>query len=159
MKTEVTLKVNGDSYNLYVEPKRTLLEILREELRLTGTKEACGQGACGACTVLLNNRPILSCITLAVGCEGMDITTIEGLNNNQELHPLQKAFIDKGAVQCGMCTPGMILSAKALLDVNQNATEMEVKEAISGNLCRCTGYKKITEAILSIACSEDKSAK
>lgn len=144
----VTLQVNGEIYELFIEAKKTLLEVLREDLGLTGTKEVCDMGTCGACTVLLDHKPILSCLTLAVACKGKEITTIEGLRNGENLHPLQNAFIQKGAIQCGMCTPGMILSAKALLDENPQPTEIEVRKAIAGNLCRCTGYVKIVDAIL-----------
>ena len=150
MKDTVTLQINGENYELLIEPKKTLLEVLREDLGLTGTKEVCDFGTCGACTVLLDNRPVLSCLTLAVSCRGKKITTIEGLKKGETLHPLQSSFIERGAIQCGMCTPGMILSAKALLDENPHPTEFEVRKAISGNLCRCTGYVKIVEAILAI---------
>ncbi len=149
MKQVVTLRVNGESYELFIEPKKTLLEVLREDLGLTGTKAVCGLGACGACTVLIDNKPVLSCLTLAVASQGKEITTIEGLRQGERLHPLQEAFIEKGAIQCGMCTPGMILSGKALLDENPKPTELEVRKAIAGNLCRCTGYVKIVEAILA----------
>lgn len=154
MKEMVTLQINGESYELYVEQKKTLLEVLREDIGLTGTKEACDLGTCGACTVLLDNKPVLSCLTLAIACKGRKITTIEGLKKGEQLHPLQSSFIERGAIQCGMCTPGMILSAKALLDENPHPTEAEVREAIAGNLCRCTGYVKIVEAILAV--SEDQ---
>ena len=149
MKQVVTLRVNGDSYEVMIEPKKTLLEVLREDLGLTGAKAVCGLGACGACTVLIDHKPVLSCLTLAVASQGKEITTIEGLRQGDELHPLQEAFIEKGAIQCGMCTPGMILSAKALLEETPHPTEMEVKKAIAGNLCRCTGYVKIVEAVLA----------
>lgn len=149
MKEIITLQINGDSYDLYIEPKRTLLEVLREEIGLTGTKEVCDLGTCGACTVLIDKKPVLSCLTLAVTCKGKEITTIEGLKKGETLHPLQASFIQKGAIQCGMCTPGMILSAKALLDGTPHPTESEVRTAIAGNLCRCTGYVKIIEAILA----------
>ena len=149
MKEIVTLRVNGDSYEVLIEPKKTLLEVLREDLGLTGAKAVCGLGACGACTVLIDHKPVLSCLTLAVASQGKEITTIEGLRQGDELHPLQEAFIEKGAIQCGMCTPGMILSAKALLEETPHPTEMEVKKAIAGNLCRCTGYVKIVEAVLA----------
>jgi len=150
----VTLQINGESYELAIEPKKTLLEVLREDLGLTGTKEVCDLGTCGACTVLLDNRPVLSCLTLAVACKGKEIITIEGLRKGETLHPLQNSFIQKGAIQCGMCTPGMILSAKALLDENPQPTELEVRRAIAGNLCRCTGYVKIVEAILAVSQGE-----
>lgn len=152
MKERVAFRVNGDLRELLIEPSRTLLEVLREDLGLTGTKESCDLGTCGACTVLIDGKPVLSCITLAVGCEGREILTIEGLTaGNAPLHPLQDAFIRRGAIQCGMCSPGMILTGKALLDENPRPSESEVREAISGNLCRCTGYKKIVEAILDVA--------
>ena len=150
----VTLQINGESYELAIEPKKTLLEVLREDLGLTGTKEVCDLGTCGACTVLLDNKPVLSCLTLAVACKGKEIITIEGLRKGETLHPLQNSFIQKGAIQCGMCTPGMILSAKALLDENPQPTELEVRRAIAGNLCRCTGYVKIVEAILAVSQGE-----
>lgn len=154
MKEIVMLQINGESYELYVEPKMTLLEVLREEIGLTGTKEVCDLGSCGACTVLVDQKPVLSCLTLAVACKGKEITTIEGLKKGETLHPLQTAFIEHGAIQCGMCTPGMILSAKALLDENPNPTELEVRQAIAGNLCRCTGYVKIVEAVLAASKGE-----
>ena len=151
-KIDVVLKVNGTPYAVAVEPRRTLLQFLREDLKLTGTKEGCGLGECGTCTVLVDGKPIKSCITLAVQANGRAITTIEGVEMpDGTLHPLQQAFIGHGAVQCGFCTPGMILSAMALLDQNRKPTEHEVREAIAGNLCRCTGYQKIVEAILSVA--------
>lgn len=152
MKVQIQLKVNGMAYKMEVEPRRTLLEVIREDLELTGTKEGCGLGECGTCTVLLDGKPIKSCITLAVQANGQEVTTIEGLEwPDGTLHPIQQAFIDHGAIQCGFCTPGMVLSAKALLDENPKPTEMEVKQAIAGNLCRCTGYQKIVEAILAAA--------
>jgi len=152
MKVLIQLKVNGMAYKMEVEPRRTLLELIREDLELTGTKEGCGLGECGTCTVLLGGKPIKSCITLAVQANGRKVTTIEGLEKaDGTLHPLQQAFIDHGAIQCGFCTPGMVLSAKALLDENPKPTELEVRHAIAGNLCRCTGYQKIVEAILSAA--------
>jgi carbon-monoxide dehydrogenase small subunit len=151
LKESVTLTVNGETHEVSIEPKQTLLEVLREKLGLTGTKEVCDMGSCGACTVLLDNRPVLSCLTLAVACGGKEITTIEGLRKGDELHPLQEAFVQKGAIQCGMCTPGFILVSKALLDENPSPSETEVREAISGNLCRCTGYAKVVEAIMSVA--------
>jgi len=149
VKEEIVLCVNGEDYEVSVEPKKTLLEVLREDLGLTGTKEVCDLGSCGACTVLLDHRPVLSCLVLAVACKGKEIATIEGLRQGEKLHPLQSSFIDCGAIQCGMCTPGMILSAKALLDENPRPTEHEVRGAIAGNLCRCTGYVKIVDAVLA----------
>ena len=154
MKQLITLSVNGESCQLAVEPRMTLLDVLRDELGLAGTKKACDLGNCGSCTILLGGKPVLSCLLLAVDAQGKDILTIEGLAKDGQLHPLQQAFIDYAALQCGFCTPGMLLSAKALLDENPQPTEEEVKEAISGNLCRCTGYIEIIEAILRVARSE-----
>ncbi len=149
MKKILKLHVNGEEYEVLTETHKTLLEVLREDLQLTGTKRGCDLGACGACTVLIDGKPHLSCLTLAVDAQRKEITTIEGLSKDGELHPLQRAFVEKGAIQCGFCTPGMILTAKAFLDENPHPTEEEVKKAISGNICRCTGYVKIVEAILS----------
>ena len=151
MKQLITLMVNGEFHDVAVEPRTALLDVLREELRLTGAKKGCELGNCGSCTVLADGKPVLSCLMLAVEAQGKDIVTIEGLAKNGQLHPLQQAFIDCAALQCGFCTPGLILSAKALLDKNPQPTEEEVKEAISGNLCRCTGYTNIVEAILKAA--------
>ena len=151
MKKEVTLIVNGEEREVRVEPRQTLLDTLRDDLGLTGTKEGCGSGNCGTCTVLLNGKAISSCIVLAVEVEGQEITTIEGLSQAGKIHPLQKAFIEEGAIQCGFCTPGMILTAKAFLDTNPHPTEAQVRQAIAGNLCRCTGYDKIVRAILKVA--------
>jgi len=151
MKKEITLKVNGNDYKMTVDTRMTLIEAIRDEIGLTGTKEGCGIGECGTCTVLMDGKPIYSCIMLAVEAEGKEILTIEGLADSDGLHPMQKSFIDHGAVQCGFCTPGMILTAKALLDENPNPTEEDVRKAISGNLCRCTGYSKIIEAIMSLS--------
>lgn len=154
MKRMVKFQVNGEQTAIDVEPTKTLLDVLREDLFLTGTKRGCDSGECGACTVLLNGQAVHSCLILAAELEGQDVLTIEGLSKNpKELHPLQKAFIEKGAVQCGFCTPGLMMSAKALLDRNPNPTEEEVRHSISGNLCRCTGYSKIVDAILT-ACEE-----
>jgi carbon-monoxide dehydrogenase small subunit len=150
-KQLIELKINGDTYEVAIDPRRTLVEVLRDDLDLTGTKESCGDGDCGACTVLMNGKPVNSCLTLALEAQGKDILTIEGVAQNGHLHPIQQAFIDHFAVQCGFCTPGMILSAKALLDRNPHPTEEEVRKAIAGNLCRCTGYVKIVEAILAAA--------
>jgi carbon-monoxide dehydrogenase small subunit len=151
MKKEITLKVNGNDYKMTVDTRMTLIEAIRDEIGLTGTKEGCSVGECGTCTVLMDGKPIYSCIMLAVEAEGKEILTIEGLADSDGLHPIQKSFIDHGAVQCGFCTPGMILTAKALLDENPNPTEEDVRKAISGNLCRCTGYSKIIEAIMSLS--------
>lgn len=147
----VSIEVNGQRYDRVVEARTTLLQFLREHLQLTGTKEGCGLGECGACTVLLDGRPVNSCLVLAAQADGHSVLTIEGLAPNGELHPLQKAFVECGAIQCGFCTPGMILSAKALLDINPSPSEEEIREAISGNICRCTGYVKIVEAIQKAA--------
>ena len=147
MKRIITLTVNGEPVEGAVEPKRTLLSFLREDLGLTGAKHGCGLGDCGACTVILDGKPVNSCLVLAVQAHGREVLTIEGLAENGKLHPIQEAFIETGAIQCGFCSPGMILSAKALLDENPKPTELEIRTAISGNLCRCTGYQKIVEAI------------
>ena len=144
---KIRLKVNGTWRETETRPDRTLLDLLREELGLTGTKKGCEEGECGACTIIMNGRTVLACLMPALKADGADITTIEGLDREGELHPLQKAFLEEGAVQCGYCTPGMILSAKALLDENPVPTVEEVKRAISGNLCRCTGYAKIVRAV------------
>jgi carbon-monoxide dehydrogenase small subunit len=143
--------VNGETYELAVEPQTTLLEVLRDHLGLTGTKEACGTGECGSCTVLIEGKPILSCLALAVDYPNKEITTIEGLSQGEKLTPVQKAFVDCGAVQCGFCTPGMILSATALLKENPSPSEEEIRKALEGHLCRCTGYNKIVEAVNTAA--------
>ena len=148
MKRMVRFTLNGETVQAEVEPWWTLLKVIRDTFGLTGTKEGCGYGECGACTVLMDGLAVNSCLVLASQVEGKEIVTIEGLSSRDgELHPIQKAFMQKGAIQCGFCTPGMILSAKALLDQNRNPTEEEIKKAIVGNLCRCTGYVKIIEAI------------
>lgn len=149
MTRSIELKVNGETYEVPVKPNETLLDVIRYKLELTGTKKGCDTGQCGSCTVLLDGKPVNSCLILAIEARGKEILTVEGLAKNGQLHPLQEAFIQEGAVQCGYCTPGMLLSAKALLDENPNPTEEEVKEAIAGNLCRCTGYVKIVTAILA----------
>lgn len=146
-KRLITLIVNDQKYDIAVLPHRTLLQVLREDLGLTGAKHGCGLGECGACTVLVDGLPVNSCLMLAIQAHGCKVTTIEGLASDGRLHPLQEAFVEHGAIQCGFCTPGMILSAKALLDKNPRPTEEEIRGAISGNLCRCTGYQKIVEAI------------
>ena len=144
----LTMKLNGEEVTVQVKPSALLVEVLRDQLELTGTKVACGEGECGACTVLLDGQPVNSCLVPALKAQGREVLTVEGLAPLGELHPLQKAFVEHGAVQCGYCTPGMLMSAKALLDDNPNPTEDEIRLAISGNLCRCTGYAKIVEAIL-----------
>jgi len=146
----IRLRVNGRSYEVQTEPQRTLLEVVREDLRLTGAKEGCGTGECGACSMIVNGRLITSCLMLAPEADGADIITIEGLAQDGRLHPLQQAFIDHGAVQCGFCIPAMILAGKALLDANPHPTEAEIRRAIAGTLCRCTGYAKIVEAIAAV---------
>ncbi|MGD8387596.1 MAG: (2Fe-2S)-binding protein [Desulfobacteraceae bacterium] len=151
MKTLARFVVNGEPFELAIEPYQLLIEVLREQLGLTGTKLSCGVGNCGACTVLVDGVPVLSCMTLAIAARDKEITTIEGLAKGGELHPLQQAFVDHGAIQCGYCTPGMILSAEALLESHPDPTEEDVREAISGHICRCTGYVKIVEAILAAA--------
>jgi aerobic carbon-monoxide dehydrogenase small subunit len=151
MKTIIQLTINGESVEAAVEPNQTLLQFLREDLGLTGTKHGCGLGDCGACTVILDGRPVNACLVLAVQARGREVLTIEGLAENGKLHPIQQAFVDKGAIQCGFCTPGMILSAKALLDEKPEPSEPEIRTAISGNLCRCTGYQKIVEAVQEAA--------
>lgn len=145
--TRVTFDINREKVSFDVRPYETLLEILRERLSLTGAKEACGMGSCGACTVIMNGLPVRSCLVLAPEADGAAITTIEGLKENGKLHPLQQAFMEKGAVQCGFCTSGMIMTAKALLDRNTKPTKKEIVNTISSNICRCTGYKKIIEAV------------
>jgi len=147
----VKLEVNEEIYEVDVEPYETLIAVLRDKIELTGARRGCDVGGCGACTVLLDGRPVYSCMVFAARAEGKKVTTIEGLAKDGRLHPVQEAFIKHGAVQCGYCTPGMILSAKALLDKNLNPTEDEVREAIAGNLCRCTGYVKVVKAILAAA--------
>ena len=151
MHKEIELNVNNQVYQLRVSPHETLLDVLRDRLRLTGAKRGCDMGECGACTVIMSGKTFYSCLVLAVEASDKPITTIEGLSENGKLHPIQQAFIDNGAVQCGFCTPGMILSTKVLLDKNPNPTEEEIREGISGNLCRCTGYSKIVEAIRDAA--------
>jgi carbon-monoxide dehydrogenase small subunit len=154
MREQIRLIVNDEEYELFVAPNRTLLDVIREDLGLTGTKRGCDSGECGACTVLLDGIPILSCMTLACEVDGRKILTIEGVAKGGELHPLQKAFIEYGAIQCGFCTPGMVLSAQALLERNPTPTTEEIRKALSGNLCRCTGYIKIIEAVRQAAKSE-----
>ena len=151
MKQLVELKVNGETYEVAIEPRRTLLEVLRDNLGLTGAKKACDTGDCGACTVIMDGKPVVSCLVLAVEAQGKEILTIEGLAENGKLHPLQQAFVDYGAIQCGFCTPGMIMATKALLDDNPNPNSEDIKKSLAGNLCRCTGYVKIVDAVLDAA--------
>ena len=149
-KIHVTFKVNGDKREAYIQPGDILLDVIREDLGLTGAKKGCGTGECGACTVIMNGKAVPSCLVLAASIEGSSIVTIEGISEDGKLHPLQQAFIDHQAIQCGFCTPGFILSAKAYLDENPFPTREEIEEALLGNLCRCTGYKKIVDAIMSV---------
>ena len=153
---EIELRVNGVPYQVRIEPHRTLLEVLREELFLTGAKEGCGMGDCGACTVIVDGKPVLSCITLAVEVAEKEVTTIEGLSREGVLHPLQEAFMKHGAIQCGFCTPGMIMTSKAFLEERDHPTEAEIRKAMAGNLCRCTGYVKIVKAIQSVAQNKEE---
>ena len=146
-KEIITLTVNGESYEALVKPNSTLLDVLRDQLELTGSKRGCDAGDCGSCTVIMDGRPVNACLVLALKAKGREVTTIEGLAEGTQLHPIQEAFVEHGAIQCGFCTPGMVLSAKALLDRNPKPTEEEIKSGIAGNLCRCTGYIKIVEAI------------
>ena len=146
-KTRIRLKVNGEDREVLAPVHHTLLEVLREELGLTGTKHGCELGECGTCTVLLDGRPVLSCVTLPVECEGHEVTTVEALARDGGLHPLQQAFVETGAAQCGYCTPGFLLAAEALLKANKTPTRQQIAESLAGNLCRCTGYLKIFEAI------------
>ncbi len=153
-KVPVSFVVNGDPVEVLVRPTQTLLEVLRDELRLTGAKEGCGNGNCGACTVMVDGQSVCSCLVLGVEAEGHEITTIEGLARNGQLDPLQQAFIDYGALQCGICTPGFIMAARAYLNKHPNPTEHELRVALAGNLCRCTGYDKIIRAVMAVAQKE-----
>jgi len=150
-KVELAFVANGEPVGLMVSPLATLLDVLRDDLELTGTKYGCGEGECGACSVILDGRVVNSCLVLALECEGSRVLTIEGLAANGELHPIQRAFVDHGAIQCGFCTPGMIMATYALLATNPSPTEEEIQRALEGNLCRCTGYRKIIDAVLSLA--------
>ena len=154
MSVRVEFTVNGDPREILVNPGETLLDVLRDDLGLTGTKKGCGKGECGACTVILDGEAVPSCLVLAASVNGKKIITIEGIAENGKLHPLQEAFVKYYAVQCGFCTPGMILTAKAYLDVNPNPSEEEVREALQANLCRCTGYEKIVEAVMAVVNGE-----
>ena len=150
-KVHINFSLNGKEYEVLVEPNKTLIQMIREDFRLTGTKHGCGVGDCGSCTVLVNGDPINSCLALAASVDGCEVVTIEGLADGKELHPIQASFVEKGAIQCGFCSPGMILSSKALLETNPNPTEADIRQALSGNLCRCTGYQKIVEAVADSA--------
>ncbi len=147
MKHDISLTVNGQRYDVSVEPRKTLLALLRDQLHLTGTKEGCSTGDCGACTVLMDGETYTSCLILAVEADGQDITTVEGIAEGDKLHPVQESFIKKGGLQCGFCTAGLIVSTTALLEENPDPSDAEVQTALAGNLCRCTGYTKITEAV------------
>lgn len=154
MKVTVSFTVNGSRREVMVEPRTTLLEVIREDLGLKGAKEGCGKGECGACTVIMDGDAVPSCLILAAGVDGKEITTIEGVVEGSKLHPLQEAFVQYHASQCGFCTPGMILTAKAYLDRHPNPSEAEVRNVMMGNLCRCTGYEKIIEAIMAVISGE-----
>ena len=145
---KVSINVNVINYTKDIDPSIRLIDFLRDDLKLKGTKEGCGEGECGACTVIVNGKAINSCLMLASSADGKNVITIEGVSDKDKLHPIQEAFMEVGAIQCGYCTPGMILSAKALLDEKPNASEEEIKVSLSGNLCRCTGYKKIIQAVM-----------
>lgn len=151
MRKPARLNVNGDVYAVFVETRQTLLEALRDELRLTGTKEGCSNGNCGACTIHMDGQPVNSCLVLALEAEGHELTTVEGLAREGQLHPVQRAFVEVGGLECGFCTPGFLMSAAALLQRTSQPTEHEIRLAISGNLCRCTGYDKIVRAIMAAA--------
>jgi aerobic carbon-monoxide dehydrogenase small subunit len=151
MKRTITIEVNGDSHEIEVENRRTLLQVIREDLKLAGTKKMCDMGECGSCTVLLDGMSVNSCLVLAVDADGKKVQTIEGVAHGDDLDPIQEEFVQKGAIQCGFCTPGMIMATKAFLAKNPNPTEEEVRTALSGNLCRCTGYVRIVEAIMTSA--------
>jgi aerobic carbon-monoxide dehydrogenase small subunit len=144
---QIRLNVNGRDYELEVKPSATLLDVIREDLALTGTKEGCGVGECGACTVIMEDKAVNACIMLAIEANGKSITTIEGLADGEKLHPIQEAFVEVGGLQCGFCTPGMILSTKVLLDKNKTPTDQEIRKGLEGNFCRCTGYTKIVESV------------
>lgn len=150
-KVELDFTVNGEAVHLRVSPGTTLLDALRDELELTGTKYGCGEGECGACSVMLDGKLVSACLVLAVECAGSEVLTVEGLEADGRLHPIQQAFVDHGAVQCGFCTPGMIMAAHALIESNPSPTEAEVRRGLEGNLCRCTGYRKIVDAVLSLS--------
>lgn len=159
MRHQIRITVNDEPCEIWVESRKSLLDLLRDDLNLTGTKRGCDFGECGACTVLLDGRPVNSCLVLAVEADGKSVLTIEGLADGPVPHPLQEAFVQQGAVQCGYCSPGMILTAKALLDKNPSPTELEIRKFLAGNLCRCGAYKRIVEAIKSVVRGNEKGAK
>jgi aerobic-type carbon monoxide dehydrogenase small subunit (CoxS/CutS family) len=159
MKKQLKFKVNGQPYELFVEPKKLLVEVLRDLVGLTGTKRGCNSSSCGACTVMLNGMSVKSCSVLALQANGAEVVTVEGLAKGNELSPLQKAFLDHGAFQCGFCTPGMLMSSTALLTENPKPTKMQIKEGIDGNICRCTGYNSIVRAVTAVVKGEYKEAK
>lgn len=155
MKTyPIELTVNGQKHSLEVEPRERLLDVVRDRLNITGPKEGCGTGDCGACTMLVDGKPVTSCLVLAVAANGSSITTVEGIGNAARLHPIQKAFVEHGGIQCGICTPGFIVMSKAFLDENPHPTEEEIRFGLAGNLCRCTGYDKIVESVMAVAQDE-----
>ena len=156
MKKIITLTVNDTAYEVAVTPWQTLLDVLRDELGLIGTKKGCDVGTCGVCTVIMERKAVLSCLLLAVECEGHNITTIEGISSPDSLHPIQTSFIENGAIQCGFCTPGIIMTSKALLDENPQPTDNQIKEALAGTFCRCTGHIKIMEAVKKVAQPADE---
>ena len=156
MKKILSLTVNETDYEVAVTPWQTLLDVLRDDLGLIGTKRGCGVGTCGVCTVIIDGKAILSCLTLAIECESPSITTIEGISSPDSLHPIQKSFIENGAIQCGFCTPGIIMTSKALLDENPTPSDDEIKEALAGTFCRCTGHIKIMEAVKKVSQPEDE---
>jgi len=159
MKKELRFSVNGEAYELYVKPKSLLMDVLRDQLGLTGAKRSCDTNTCGTCTVILNGMAVNSCSILALQANGGEVLTVEGLAKKTELHPLQKAFLDYGSVQCGFCTPGMLMATKALLDKNPNPTKEQIKEAIDANLCRCTGYNSIIRAVTAVVKGEYEEGK
>jgi aerobic-type carbon monoxide dehydrogenase small subunit (CoxS/CutS family) len=159
MKKELKLTVNGQPYELYVKPKTLLVQVLRDHLALTGTKRGCNESSCGACTVILNGMAVKSCSILALQADGCEIMTVEGLATDTKLHPLQRAFLDHGAFQCGFCTSGMLMASTALLNENPKPTKEQIKEGIDGNICRCTGYNSIIRALTAVAKGEYKEGK
>jgi carbon-monoxide dehydrogenase small subunit len=159
MKKELKLTVNGQPYEVYVKPKTLLVQVLRDHLELTGTKRGCNDSSCGACTIMLNGMAVKSCSILALQANGAEVLTIEGLAQGTELHPLQKAFLDHGAFQCGFCTSGMLMASRALLEENPKPTKVQIKEGIDGNICRCTGYNSIIRAVTAVVKGEYKEGK